>query len=98
MKKAMFVLSMSIYFLLTSCTKKIETYSKSNLDRDKIHSIDFFDVEVIAIARLNDPDYTIYHEKHSDVLYVTTNMRGILTVIMESDGTPLTYSEWLSRR
>lgn len=53
---------------------------------------------MITGARLNDIDYVIYREKHSDVLYVGYPQHGIVSVIMESDGTPLTYSEWLSRR
>ena len=93
MKKLLFILF--ILFNITSCSKKIETYNKSN---DKIYSADFFDTELIANPRLNDIDFVIYREKHSDVLYVGYREHGIVSIIMEPDGTPLTYSEWLSRR
>lgn len=96
MKKLLFVLFvLFVLFNVTSCSKKIETYNESN---GKIYSANFFDTELIATAKLNDIDYAIYREKNSDVLYVGYPRFGIVSVIMEPDGTPLTYSEWLSRR
>ena len=77
-----------LMFILTGCNN----VSKSkDFDED---ATDFTFTRISSGSRMS-----IYKEDVTDVMYVTYHAghKGGLTVMLDTDGTPLLYSEWKER-
>lgn len=75
-------------FILTGCN----TVSKSkDFDED---ATDYIFTLISSGSRMS-----VYKEDVTDVMYVTyhAGYKGGLTVMLDTDGTPLLYSEWKER-
>lgn len=79
------VLAMSV---LTGC---------NNVSRSKDYDEDATDWTFTLIS--SGSRMSIYKEDVTDVMYVTyhAGYKGGLTVMLDTDGTPLLYSEWKNR-
>ena len=83
-------------FILTGCSTStnINTNTvKKSIDYDE-NATDYTFTRISSGSRM-----TIYKEDTTDVMYVAyhAGFKGGLTVMLDTDGTPLLYSEWKNR-
>lgn len=96
-KSKMLLMILSLLLILSGCAteeKKAEQTESNVEEQSQIF-------ETLIIEEINGTEYTIMREKKTDVIYLTTdeNVSGgggaSITVMVEEDGSPLTYNEWL---
>lgn len=83
MKRLIFLLLFSS--MLFGCTKMVTSEGKV------IEPDSFICLEAVA----EDFSNTVYRDKYTGVLYISTKYR--MSVIMKADGTCLTWGEWVKR-
>lgn len=83
MKRLIFLLLFSQ--MLFGCTKVVTS------DGKVIEPDSFIDLEIVTENSVE----TIYKDRHSGVLYLVKGYK--MTAIMKSDGTCLTWDEWVKR-
>lgn len=85
-------------FILTGCSTSTNTSINTNtvkISKDyNENATDYTFTRISSGSRM-----TIYKEDITDVMYVAyhAGFKGGLTVMLDTDGTPLLYSEWKNK-
>lgn len=89
--KKIFAIVLTCAFLMSILTGCNNVSKSKDFDED---ATDFTFTRISSGSRMS-----IYKEDVTDVMYVTyhAGYKGGLTVMLDTDGTPLLYSEWRER-